>query len=94
VTETIAGMDIPDSQMVREATELVDAVTAEEIAAVVTAHPRAGFTDDILHAYYTGIKDRPATNVGTINHDIQAYFDPKFCQMNLVNLIRHNNLQH
>ncbi|WP_029116341.1 HD domain-containing protein [Mycobacterium sp. URHB0044] len=70
----------------------LDALTAEQIAEVVAAHPREGFTDGMLRAFHAGTKDRPNTTFGTMNDDVLAHFDPTFTRTNLVDLMRHNEL--
>lgn len=68
------------------------ALTAEQIADVIAAHPRTGFTDGMLRAFHTGMKDRPETTFGTMNDDVLAYFDPTFTRTDLVDLIKRNEL--
>jgi hypothetical protein len=70
----------------------VDGLTAEQIAEVITAHPRTGFAEGILRAFHAGMKDRPETTFGTMNADVLEYFDPTFTRTNLVDLIRNNGL--
>ena len=70
----------------------LDALTADQIADVVAAHPRVGFTDGMLRAFHAGTKDRPNTTFGTMNDDVLAHFDPTFTRTNLVDLMRHNEL--
>lgn len=43
--------------------------TTDQIAQVIAAHPRAGFTDGILRAFHDRMKDRPETTFGTMNDD-------------------------
>ncbi|MFD1532244.1 hypothetical protein [Pseudonocardia aurantiaca] len=54
----------------------LDQVAAEEVAAVVAAHPRPDFKNNILRAFYDGMKDRPDTTFGTMNDDVLAHFAP------------------
>ena len=42
-----------------------DAITDEQRDAVVAAHPRPDFKNQILAAFANGLKDRPATTFGT-----------------------------
>ncbi len=70
----------------------IDGLSAEEIAEVISTHPRTGFTDGILRAFHEGMKDRPGTTFGTMNADILAHFDPTFTRANLVDLIKGNEL--
>src|SRR5919106_1145720 len=131
MTETIAGIDIPDTELAREATELVrkastpllfdhsrrvflfaslkgryrkieadpellyvgamfhdlGLTTTEEVAAVVAAHPRPDFKNNILRAFYDGMKDRPDTTFGTMNDDVLAHFAPGFTRADFVDII-------
>lgn len=57
--------------------------------AVVRAHPRApSFEDDLLDAFYEGIKDKPDTTFGNVNADVLADRDPHFHRGNYCSLIR------
>ncbi len=55
-----------------------DAVTDEQRAAVVAAHPRPDFKNGILAAFTEGIKDRPETTFGNIKADVLEHFVPGF----------------
>ncbi|MDQ0380459.1 HD domain-containing protein [Amycolatopsis thermophila] len=68
----------------------LDQITAEQRDAVVAAHPRPDFKNGILHAFYTGMKDRPDTTFGTMNDDVLAAFDPGFTRADFVEIIRGN----
>ncbi len=47
--------------------------------AVVTAYPRGGdFKNEIIRAFYDGMKHRPESTFGTVNDDVLAHFDPGF----------------
>ena len=70
----------------------LDALTADEIAEVIEAHPRNGFKDGILHAFYDGMKTRPDSTFGTMNDDVLAHFDPTFVRVDFVDLINANTL--
>jgi hypothetical protein len=70
----------------------LDALTAEQIEQVTTAHPRTRFADGILRAFHTGMKDRPDTTFGTMNDDVLAYFDPAFQRADFVSYIKTNEL--
>ena len=70
----------------------LDALTADEIAEVIEAHPRNGFKDGILHAFNNGMKSRPDTTFGTMNDDVLAHFDPTFVRVDFVDLINANTL--
>jgi HD superfamily phosphodiesterase len=66
----------------------LDQITAEEVAAVVAAHPRPDFKNKILQAFYDGMKDRPDTTFGTMNDDVLAHFMPGFTRADFVDIIR------
>jgi hypothetical protein len=62
-----------------------DEVTPPHQAAVLAAHPRAGFKAGIVEAFYEGFKDKPHTTFGTMNTDIleakdPSYRRPDFCE--------------
>jgi hypothetical protein len=60
-----------------------------EREAVVRAHPRtAHFKEDIIQAFYDGMKHRPDTTFGTMNDDVIADKDPSFKRANFCNIIR------
>jgi hypothetical protein len=65
----------------------LDQVTTEEVAAVVAAHPRPDFKNNILRAFYDGMKDRPDTTFGTMNDDVLAHFAPDFTRADFVDII-------
>jgi hypothetical protein len=53
--------------------------TQEQREAVVAAHPRgAGFKENIIDAFYAGMKHRPDSTFGTVNDDVLALKDPGF----------------
>ncbi|MFE6049208.1 HD domain-containing protein [Kitasatospora sp. NPDC056446] len=64
------------------------AVTDEQRAAVVTAHPRPDFKNRILAAFTDGTKDRPATTFGNVKADVLAHFAPGFARADFVEVIR------
>jgi HD superfamily phosphodiesterase len=50
-----------------------------EREAVVQAHPRTGhFKEEIIQAFYDGIKHKPETTFGNVNADVLADKDPGF----------------
>jgi hypothetical protein len=53
----------------------------------VAAHPRPDFKNDILRAFYDGMKDRPDTTFGTMNDDVLAHFAPDFTRADFVDII-------
>lgn len=53
--------------------------TPEQRDAVVAAHPRGtGFKNDIIDAFYEGMKHRPDSTFGTVNDDVLALKDTRF----------------
>ena len=60
-----------------------------EREAVVHAHPRtAQFKEDIIQAFYDGMKHRPDTTFGTVNADVIADKEPHFRRGNFCSVIR------
>jgi hypothetical protein len=60
-----------------------------ERAAVVHAHPRtAYFKEDIIQAFYDGIKHKPETTFGNVKADVLADKDPSFRRGNFCSVIR------
>jgi len=60
--------------------------------AVVQAYPRTThFKEDILQAFYDGIKHRPETTFGNVKADVLADKDPNFRRMNFCNVIRNSS---
>ena len=57
--------------------------------AVVHAHPRtAHFKEDIIQAFYDGIKHKPETTFGNVKADVLADKDPHFTRGNFCSVIR------
>jgi hypothetical protein len=57
--------------------------------AVIGAHPRAvSFEEDLIQAFYEGIKDKPETTFGNVNADVLADKDPHFHRGDYCSLIR------
>jgi len=57
--------------------------------AIVAAFPRtAHFKEDIIQAFYDGIKHKPETTFGNVKADVLADKDPKFQRMNFCGIIR------
>jgi hypothetical protein len=57
--------------------------------AVVHAHPRPGhFKEDIIQAFYDGIKHKPDTTFGNVKADVLADKDPTFKRGNFCSVIR------
>jgi HD superfamily phosphodiesterase len=67
-----------------------DDLAAEDLAAVVAAHPRPDFKQQILAAFNEGMKHRPQTTFGTCNADVLERFDPTFGRDNFVDNIMGN----
>ena len=60
-----------------------------EREAVVQAHPRtAQFKEDIIQAFYDGIKHKPDTTFGNVKADVLADKDPAFRRGNFCSVIR------
>jgi HD superfamily phosphodiesterase len=66
----------------------LDEITPEDRAAVVAAHERPGFKENILRRFADGMKDRPDTTFGTMNDDVLAHFVPGFTRSDFVEIIR------
>jgi hypothetical protein len=57
--------------------------------AVVHAHPRSDrFKEDIIQAFYDGIKRKPDTTFGNVKADVLADKDPRFERGNFCRVIR------
>jgi HD superfamily phosphodiesterase len=57
--------------------------------AVVHAHPRSPhFKEDIIQAFYDGIKHKPETTFGNVKADVLADKDPHFTRGNFCSVIR------
>jgi hypothetical protein len=60
--------------------------------AVVKAYPRtASFKEDILQAFYDGIKHKPETTFGNVKADVLADKDPGFHRGNFCSVIRNSS---
>lgn len=66
------------------------AITDEQREAVVAAHPRPDFKNQILAAFTNGLKDRPETTFGNVKADVLAHFLPGFHRGDFVEVIRNN----
>jgi hypothetical protein len=63
--------------------------TEAEREAVLRAHPRPGrFKEDIIQAFYDGIRHRPETTFGNVKADVLADKDPSFRPENFCRVIR------
>lgn len=57
--------------------------------AIVRAHPRGGqFKEDIIQAFYDGIKHKPETTFGNVKADVCALKDPHYHRGNFCSVIR------
>ena len=57
--------------------------------AVVAAYPRTShFKEDIIQAFYNGIKHKPETTFGNVKADVLADKDPHFVRGNFCSVIR------
>jgi hypothetical protein len=62
---------------------------AAEREAVVDAHPRTErFKENIIQAFYDGIKHKPQTTFGNVKADVLADKDPAFRRQNFCTVIR------
>jgi HD domain len=63
--------------------------SSAEREAVVREHPRpAQFKEDIIQAFYDGIKQKPETTFGNVKADVLADKDPHFAPANFCSVIR------
>ena len=66
--------------------------TESDRNAVVKAFPRtAHFKEDILQAFYDGIKHKPETTFGNVKADVLADKDPGFQRGNFCSVIRNSS---
>src|ERR1700758_765297 len=57
--------------------------------AIVAAYPRTQhFKEDIIQAFYDGIRHKPETTFGNVKADVLADKDPEFQRMNFCSVIR------
>jgi HD superfamily phosphodiesterase len=57
--------------------------------AIVAAYPRTQhFKEDIIKAFYEGIKHKPETTFGNVKADVLGDKDPKFQRVNFCSVIR------
>jgi HD domain len=63
-------------------------------AAIVQQYPRTPhFKEDILQAFYDGIKHKPETTFGNVKADVLADKDPAFRRGNFCSVIRNSSWQ-
>lgn len=59
---------------------------------VVRVHPRSpSFKQDIVGAFYDGIRNKPETTFGNVKADVMAYKDPQFRRTDFVQCILHSH---
>ena len=68
-----------------------DAITDEQRAAVVAAHPRPDFKNQIVAAFAEGLKDRPDTTFGNVKADVLAHTQPGFRRTDFVEIIQNSS---
>ena len=69
-----------------------DTYSDEERTAVVNQHPRTeNFKEDIIQAFYDGIKHRPETTFGNVKADVLKDKDPSFTPFNFCKIIRQSH---
>jgi hypothetical protein len=60
-----------------------------EREAIVAAYPRTDhFKEDIIQAFYEGIRHKPGTTFGNVKADVLADKDPTFQRLNFCGIIR------
>ncbi|ACU72133.1 metal dependent phosphohydrolase [Catenulispora acidiphila DSM 44928] len=59
--------------------------------AVVAAHPRPDFKNQILAAFTEGIRDRPDTTFGNVKADVLEHFVPGFVRGDFVEVIKNSD---
>lgn len=67
-----------------------DAITQDQREAVVHAHPRPDFKNQILAAFTEGIRDRPETTFGNVKADVLEHFLPGFQRGDFVEVIQNS----
>ncbi|MEV6057143.1 diguanylate cyclase [Streptomyces sp. NPDC052107] len=67
------------------------AISDEQRAAVVAAHPRPDFKIPILAAFTEGIEDRPDTTFGNVKADVLAHYVPGFRPTDFVEVIKNSD---
>lgn len=66
-----------------------DEFPASQREAVIGAYPRTPqFEDELIQAFYDGIKHKPETTFGNVNADVLAEKDPHFHRGNYCSVIR------
>lgn len=71
-----------------------DKFTQQEIGAVTVLHPRPeAFKEEIIQAFYEGIKNKPQTTFGNVKADVIADKEPGFVAGNFCQIIRQSRWQ-
>lgn len=71
-----------------------DAFNDEARAALVQQHPRgAAFKEEIIQAFYDGIRHKPQTTFGNVKADVLADKQPDFAPINFCSIIRQSRWQ-
>ncbi|MGV0735669.1 HD domain-containing protein [Mycobacterium sp. DBP42] len=65
-------------------------LSADDLRAVTTAHPRPDFKNRILRAFTDGVRHRPESTFGTVNADLLDHFDDSFVRQDFVEVILAN----
>jgi hypothetical protein len=66
--------------------------TDDQRDAVIAAYPReTNFANNMIEAFYQGMKHRPASTFGTFNDDFLAHKDPNFQRVNICSVILSSN---
>ena len=68
-----------------------NALSSNDLDAVVAAHPRPDFKNRILRAFFEGNRHRPRSTFGNMNADVLEHFDPAFVRDDFVEIIRTNS---
>jgi len=68
-----------------------NALSSQDLDAVVAAHPRPDFKNRILQAFFEGNRHRPRSTFGNMNADVLEHFDPAFVRDDFVEIIRANS---
>ena len=67
-----------------------DALSPEQRAAVLSAHPRTDFKTGIIEAFAAGLRDKPDTTFGTVNADYLEAVVPGYVRPNVCDYIRNS----
>jgi hypothetical protein len=70
-----------------------DGVSPERRAEVVAAHPRTGFKDGIVEAFFEGFREKPETAFGTMNTDVLEAKQPGYVRPNFCDFIANSPLE-